>query len=66
MYRAPAAVLDRVESFLGVPAWRPSDFGRFNSGAYPPMASQTRRALEAYFAPSNEELRSLVGAEFTW
>ena len=72
LFSNPAAVLERILTFLGVdPSWRPLSFTNYSyrNGprvAYRDMDATTRAFLEEKFAPHNERLASLVGPEFRW
>jgi hypothetical protein len=66
MYADPAAALDRVNAFVGLPPWRPADFKAFNQKPYPGVAPETRRKLAAFFEPHNQRLRELLGRDLGW
>ena len=56
--------IKRVEDFLELENTGSSPMPRFKE--YPPMAEETRRRLEEYFAPLNEELYELIGEDYGW
>jgi hypothetical protein len=66
MYADPAAMLDRVLAFVGLPPWRPADFKAFNQKPYPGLAPDTRARLAAHFAPHNQRLYELLGRDLGW
>jgi hypothetical protein len=66
LYADPAAALDRVLAFVGLPPWRPADFKAFNQKPYPELAPETRRRLAAYFEPHNQRLYELLGRDLAW
>ena len=66
LYADPAATLNRVTAFLGLPSAVLSEARPHNEGTYPPMRSETRRRLEGVFDRANDELRAMLGEDFGW
>lgn len=70
VFAAPAAHLRRVTDFLGLapldPARYVGTFDVWNRGVALDLAPETRRLLEAYFAPHEERLVALLGPTFRW
>ena len=66
LFSEPAPVLQNVSDFLGVPLDTGATFPEVNTREREPMEMGTRKWLEDYFRPYNEELRELIGPEFTW
>lgn len=62
----PAAGLDRVERFLGLPPWRPPSFPRYNARLRAPMDPATRRRLATHFRRPNAELARYLERELPW
>ncbi|VAX35663.1 Sulfotransferase [hydrothermal vent metagenome] len=62
----PAQTYARVLRFLDLAVHEPRVFRPHNRGRYLPMDGRTRAALEARFAPSNENLFALLGERFAW
>lgn len=62
----PAGELRRVLEFLGVRAWRPARFRRYNAATSSGMSEATRRDLLAFFRPHNARLRTQLGRDFGW
>jgi Sulfotransferase domain len=66
-YADPQAEFDRTLAFLGLAPHQREEFGRHHGNAdRPTVASETRRELEAYFAPYNTALAELLGTENWW
>lgn len=62
-----AAVMQRVFDFIGVSPLKLSAGSRVrsNSGSYESaMSNETRRMLQAFFAPHNEMLASVIGEQW--
>jgi hypothetical protein len=60
-------VFDRVLAFLGLPEWRPPQFGNRFPGKYGErMSGATRERLVKYFEPHNERLYAHLGTRFAW
>jgi hypothetical protein len=66
MYADPAATLKRVESFLGIAHYDFPKLAPFNAGAYSDMNPETRKRLEDFFQPHNEQLSEYLGDEYSW
>jgi hypothetical protein len=62
----PGRVLRQVEEFLGLSAWEPREYRKFNPGRYEGMSPEAREWLREYFAPHNRRLSELLGASFQW
>jgi hypothetical protein len=66
-FKQTAEVYQRVLEFLGVPSWRPDEFGKHFAGGYKAkMSDATRRRLIDYFAPHNQQLYAHLGTRFDW
>lgn len=65
-YRDPAAVYTRLCEFLGLPAWRPTEFKRFNEQSEKPMLAATRQRLLAHFHGPNAQLANFLGQDLDW
>jgi hypothetical protein len=61
----PVGTMHRVHEFLGLPK---SDeiIERRKKQPYQPMDPATRRRLEEYFEPHNQELYEYLGVDFSW
>ena len=55
-YAEPAAVLRRVQQFLGLPAWQSNVYKKYNGAAYPDMDASMRKRLVDFFKPHNKRL----------
>jgi len=66
----PQETLERVLSFLELPAWAPKAgelHNKRHSGGYTQeMQPAIRRRLEEYFEPHNRRLYALLGVDFGW
>jgi hypothetical protein len=62
----PDALVPDLCRFLGVPARDLGPFPGVNRKAYPPLAVETRAALERRFEQPNRELYELVGRDLGW
>jgi hypothetical protein len=62
----PAEVMAGTHAFLALPPLRLTDYPRFNTGAYEPLAPQVRERVAAYFAPHNRRLADLLGRHPGW
>lgn len=56
----------QVLEFLGLRAWQPDAFTDRNVQHYPPTDPELRARLADYFAPHNQLLWRLLGAEWDW
>lgn len=66
-FRNTGEVFDRVVDFLGLPRWRPAEFGNRFPGEYKEkMNDATRAWLLDYFRPHNAKLYDLLGRSFSW
>lgn len=61
-----AGAYARVVQFLGLPAYTPEAFRRFNYHPSGGMSPETRRRLEEHFAPHNARLRELLARDMGW
>lgn len=66
LYADPAAAMDAVTAFLGLPGAPLAEASPPNEGGYPPMRPETRRSLERTFEQSNRDLRAMFGEGFGW
>ena len=68
LFSSPHDCYQTVLRFLGLPeVWEPHWYDAINAGGYEePMNPATRRELETYFKPHNEQLSSLLGVPFDW
>ena len=66
-YRDPDTVYQETLDFLGLPAWSPGRFRKFNVGKkYEGMKDSTRKKLVEYFKPYNGKLYEFLGMDFEW
>jgi hypothetical protein len=63
-FAAPEEGFGRVLAFLGLPAWEPPAFDRYNARRYSSMDPSIRARLEASFEEPNRRLEALVGIGF--
>ncbi|MEH1918615.1 sulfotransferase domain-containing protein [Nostoc sp.] len=61
-----SAVFKQVLKFLNLPESKPKNYLKYNCGCYPEMAPTTRKYLNDYFKPYNEELYEYLGKNFGW
>jgi hypothetical protein len=59
-------VFDRTLEFLELPPLAPFDVPPSTKSTYPPMETDTRHRLEAYFEPYNQRLYEYLGVDFGW
>jgi hypothetical protein len=64
--REPLPVLNRTLDWLQLPPMTRARLEARNTRRYPPMAPATAARLQAYFAPHNAELESLLGESPGW
>jgi hypothetical protein len=63
----PREIFQQVLKFLDLPPWDLTDYKAYHSGAYSAkLNEQTKHQLIEYFAPYNQQLSELIGADFTW
>lgn len=55
-----------ILDFLDLPEHEPDQYRQVTPGDYDPMDEQTRRELESFFEPHNEELFELLDRDFGW
>lgn len=65
-FSRPAEGFTRVLDFLGLPAWQPATFARYNARRYDQMDPSTRRRLAEHFAEPNRELERYLGIKLPW
>jgi hypothetical protein len=65
-FERPEPVFAELLDFLGLDAWQPPSFERWNARPRAPMAPATRARLEAHFAPYDDALAELVGRTPSW
>jgi hypothetical protein len=64
--REPAAVMERVLAFLGLPVHHPPEYRRYHDSGGARMDADLRRRLLGHFAPHNERLFALLGERWEW
>lgn len=65
----PKQTLEKIFEFLGLQfnsRFADANFTRYNENLYTEMPDATRRYLEDYFRPYNEQLFELLGRRFDW
>jgi hypothetical protein len=65
-FENPAAVFQRVSSFLELPDWELKGFQIYNYGSYGSMDPEIEKRLRSYFHPLNQELYDYLGVDFGW
>jgi hypothetical protein len=66
-YENPQRVLQEALEYLGLRPWSPANFEAFNKRKYATdMKPATRKRLEAYFEPYNQQLYDLIGRDLGW
>jgi hypothetical protein len=55
--------LPQVFDFLGLPPHRIVDCSAKNTRRYDPLSPETRKRLDGFFAPFNEQLAHLLGRD---
>lgn len=67
LFKRTEETFARVLDFLGLPEWRPAEFGNRFPGRYSDkMSEATRRKLIDYFAPHNARLNAHLGTRYDW
>lgn len=67
LFTEPRAVLDDVESFLGLDAWQPAEIGANDmASGGPPLDPGIERELRERFRPHDEELSRYLGRDLEW
>lgn len=66
LFQDPKSALEAVYTFLGVAKSYPPDMQAQEVGSYSEMPEKTRRELEEYFNPVNDELVELLGERYRW
>ena len=66
LYADPPATLARTTAFLGLPAWSPDSYPRYNRGDYAELSAAMRRRLGDYFEPHNQRLYEFLDIDFGW
>lgn len=67
LFRDPAAIVARVQAFLGLSSHREESYRPFYQGNYDrQMPGELRRRLAALYEPHNLELYRWLGEEFDW
>ncbi|WP_018653350.1 sulfotransferase domain-containing protein [Actinomadura flavalba] len=62
----PEPCYDRILDFLGLPAWRPASFERHNARPGSPLPDRLLTRLRDHYAPHDDALAELLGAEPAW
>ena len=65
-FSEPEPCYDSILEFLGLPAWRPASFERHNARPGSPLPDHLQRRLSDHFAPYDDRLAALLGAEPAW
>ncbi len=65
-FSAPAATVESVARFLGLPSKGSGSYKNYNQGGYKGMAASTRERLVDYFRPHNERLYEYLDRDFGW
>lgn len=65
-FTEPEPCYDSALEFLGLPAWRPASFERHNARPGSPLPDHLQRRLADYYAPWDDKLAALLGAEPAW
>jgi hypothetical protein len=65
-YEDPAAVLQRVYGFLGLPDRKVDRPKKYMVGKYSGMNPATREYLSDYYRPHNEQLYQFLGTDMGW
>lgn len=65
-YQNTAATMEKVLTFLGLPAHSLPEYETFNAGKYSPISESMRRRLSDFFQPHNRRLEEYLGMDFNW
>lgn len=66
LFAHPEQVFLQVLAFLGLPAWEPGQYDRFNPGSYSEIRPEVHARLKEFFKPHNQRLYELLGRDFGW
>jgi hypothetical protein len=64
--RQTLEVYEEVLGFLGLSRYALRRFPKYSALRYPPLDAAVRARLQAVFAPENERLFRLIGADYGW
>ena len=65
-FEHPEVELERLASWLGLPAWTPGRVEQWNARPRTPMAPELRARLERYFEPYDARLAEQMGRTPSW
>ena len=65
-FEDPTRIFLKVQDFIGLPHWKPTEIKLPKRGRRKPLSQETREKLREYFRPLNEELYQLLGKDFGW
>ncbi|RKS72070.1 sulfotransferase domain-containing protein [Actinomadura pelletieri DSM 43383] len=65
-FTEPEPCYDAILEFLGLPPWRPASFERHNARPGSPLPDHLHRRLSEHYAPWDDKLAALLGAEPAW
>ncbi|GAA4224932.1 sulfotransferase [Actinomadura meridiana] len=65
-FSEPEPCYDSILEFLGLPQWRPPSFERHNARPGSPLPDHLLRRLSEHYAPWDDKLAALLGAEPAW
>ena len=62
------SIYQKTLKFLGVKKWTLNEFKQYKKRNYknPQMSTETRKRLNEFFKPHNQELFDLLGTKFDW
>jgi hypothetical protein len=66
LYAEPAATVQQVMSFLGIPTPALKPLRQHSAPAYPKLDAAMREHLVEYFKPHNQRLADYLGRRFDW
>lgn len=68
LFTDPSEIFKRTQKFLDIPISNLSEYGSFRKGVYKnsSMEPKTRKELNEFFQPYNDELYKLIGQNFAW